>query len=109
MAQKDPILVTIAWHTNPLRGDKFEAAWLPHAEAVLDYGALQWAFYRATEGGADFIQQAVFPTKGDFERYWYSEDTAEARVEVQNLFQVPLLPEFHRIVGMGSALTPEQV
>ena len=35
----------------------------PAAEAVLDYGATAWAFYRAHDGRLDFIQTAVFPTK----------------------------------------------
>jgi hypothetical protein len=95
------VLVEIAWHANPMRGDRFERAWLPAAEAVLDYGATYWAFLRTHEGRLDFIQHAVFPTKADFERYWYSERIAEARIEVQGLYQVPLLPQFHQIVGAG--------
>ena len=107
MAGGDPILVEIIWHANPLRGERFAAAWLPHAEATLDFGAIQWGFYRSAEGGADFIQQAIFRSKGDFERYWYSEEIAEARTENQGLFQVPLLPTFHSILGMGTAVTAD--
>jgi hypothetical protein len=96
------IAVEIRWAVNPFRGDKFEEAWRPAAEAALDYGATGWAFFRAQEGLLDFIQYAFFPTKLDFERYWYSEEIAEARAQAAGLFQVPVLPLFHRIVGQGS-------
>jgi hypothetical protein len=97
------VFVEIAWHVNPLRGDKFERAWLPAAEAVLDYGATYWAFLRAQEGRLDFLQHAIFPSKAHFDRYWYSERIAQTRVEVAGYYQVPLLPQYHEIVATGVA------
>jgi hypothetical protein len=97
------VLVQIRWVANPFRGDLFAEGWRPAAEAVLDYGATSWAFYRNLDGRLDFIQQAVFESKADFERYWYSERVAEARVELQGRYQVPLLPVFYEIVGAGEA------
>jgi hypothetical protein len=102
------ILVQIIWHVNPFRGDKFAAGWLPAAEAVLDYGATSWSFYRAIDGRLDFIQQATFPTKADFERYWYSETAGERRTELAGTYQVPLVPTFQEIVGEGKALSLAQ-
>jgi hypothetical protein len=99
-----PILVEIRWPINPFRGDKFAAGWRPVAEAALDYGATSWAFYRALDGRLDFIQHAVFPSKADFERYWYSVTVAEARTELSGYYQVPLLPTFHEIVGSGATV-----
>jgi hypothetical protein len=99
-----PILAEIRWAANPFRGDKFAEGWLPAAEAALDYGATEWAFYRANEGGLDFIQHAIFPAKADFERYWYSETVAEARIDLSGYYQVPLLPTFWEITGSGAAL-----
>jgi hypothetical protein len=99
------ILVQIIWHVNPFRGDKFEAGWRHAAEAVLDYGATSWGFYRAHDGRLDFIQQATFPTKAAFERYWYSETAAEARTELAGYYQVPIVPTFHEVVGEGKALS----
>ena len=98
-----PVFVEIPWHANPLRGDRFEEAWRPSAEAALDYGATYWAFLRAHEGRLDFIQHAIFPSKLDFERYWYSEEIAEARARALGLYQQLLLPTFHEIVGVGTA------
>jgi hypothetical protein len=98
------ILVQIIWHVNPFRGDRFAAGWRPVAEAVLDYGATSWGFYRAHEGRLDFIQQATFPTKAAFERYWYSETAAEARTELAGTYHIPLVPAFYEVVGEGKAL-----
>jgi hypothetical protein len=104
------ILVHIPWHVNPFRGDRFADAWAPAAEAVLDYGAVSWGFYRAIDGRLDMIQQALFPSKAHFERYWYSETIAAKRVELQGYYNVPILPTFHEIVGEGRALSlaPEE-
>jgi hypothetical protein len=104
------ILVHIPWHVNPFRGEKFREGWAHAAEAVLDYGAVAWGFYRAIDGRLDFIQEAVFPSKAHFERYWYSEEIAAQRIQLQGYFNVPILPEFYEIVGEGRALTlaPEE-
>jgi hypothetical protein len=104
------IAVHIKWAANPFRGDKFAAGWLPGAEAVLDFGATDWAFYRAKDGRLDFFQIATFPSKAHFERYWYSEEIAAKRVALQGYINVPVLPEFYEIVGEGRALSlaPEE-
>jgi hypothetical protein len=104
------IIVHIPWHVNPFRGDKFADAWAPAAEAVLDYGAVSWAFYRAYDGRLDFIQQATFPSKAHFERYWYSETIAQKRIEMQGYYNVPILPVFYEVIGEGRALSlaPEE-
>ncbi len=104
------IAVHIPWAVNPFRGDRFAEGWAPAAEAALDYGAVSWAFYRAIDGRLDFIQQAVFPSKAHFERYWYSETIAARRIELQGYFNVPILPEFYEVVGEGRALSlaPEE-
>lgn len=100
------IQVEIRWPINPFRGDKFATGWLPAAEAVLDFGATHWSFARALDGRLDFIQTAVFPSKADFERYWYSERLAEYRIELAGTYQVPILPTYWEIVGVGEAISP---
>ena len=94
-------LVMILWHANPFRGDKFEDAWRPAAQAALDYGASSWAFMRSKDDPLDFIQLASFTSKLEFERYWYSEEMAEARAEASGLYQVPVLPQWLRVVDAG--------
>ncbi|HEX8742109.1 MAG TPA: hypothetical protein VF712_03150 [Thermoleophilaceae bacterium] len=97
----DETLVFILWHANPFRGDKFEDAWRPAAQAALDYGASSWAFFRSKDDPLDFIQLASFESKTDFERYWYSEEISEARAESSGLYQVPVLPQWLRVVDAG--------
>jgi hypothetical protein len=99
------VIVQIKWVANPFRGDKFDEAWRPNAEAVLKYGATWWAFLRAADGLLDFTQLALFHDKLDFDRYWYSEEIAEARALASGLYQVPVLPTYWKISGMG-ALAP---
>ena len=94
-------VVTILWHATPFRGDKFEDAWRPAAAAALDYGASWWAFYRSKDDPLDFTQVAIFDDKTQFERYWYSEQLAEARAEASGLFEVPVTPIWHRVVATG--------
>ena len=104
------IRVVIPWAVNPWRGDTFAEQWAPACEAALDYGAVAWGFYRALDGRLDFIQEAVFPSKAHFERYWYSEEIAARRRELQGKFNQLVLPELYEIVGEGSALilAPEE-
>ena len=97
----DESLVFILWHANPFRGDKFEDAWRPAAQAALDYGASSWAFFRSKDDPLDFTQIAVFPDKQAWERYWYSEEISEARASASGLFEVPVLPIWHRVVDTG--------
>ena len=103
------VVVTIVWHAVPFRGDKFEDAWRPAAEAAIDFGASFWAFWRSKDDPLDFTQIAVFRSKLDFERYWFSEQLAEARAEAAGLFQVPVLPLTFRVVDAGELQTVEEL
>ena len=93
--------VVINWVANPFRGDKFEEAWAPAAELATKYGATAWAFTRSKDDPLHFMQIAVFDSKIDFERYWYSEEMAEARIRCAGWYQVPLLPIWYATVGLG--------
>jgi hypothetical protein len=101
----DDSVVVILWHANPFRGDKFEDAWRPAAAAALDYGATYWAFMRSKDDPLDFMQIAAFSDKTEFERYWFSEEIAEARAEAMGLFQVPVLPMWLRAVDAGELVS----
>ncbi len=96
------VIVQVKWVANPFRGDKFAEGWLPAAAAVLDYGATSWGFYRSQDGLLDFVQEAIFPSKADFERYWYSPEVSLAREQLSGYYQVPLLPTFWKIAGSGA-------
>ena len=96
-------VVSVSWIANPWRGDKFEALWAPVAAAALEYGATAYAFVRSKEDQAMFTQLAFgFETKLDWERYWLSDEVSDMRAQAAGLFQVPVYPEWNRIVGFGS-------
>ena len=101
------VVVTILWHATPFRGDKFEEAWRP-AAAALDYGATYWALLRSKDDPLDFTQIAAFKDKKAFERYWYSEEISEARVDAHGWYEVPILPVWFRVIGAGE-LVPNDV
>ena len=94
-------MVIINWVANPFRGDRLEEGWRPAAAAVTKYGAKAWAWNRSKDDPLSFMQVAVFENKIDFERYWYSEETAEARIAIGGLYQVPLLPIWWECTGWG--------
>jgi hypothetical protein len=93
--------VVIPWVANPFRGDRLEEAWAPAAAAVTKYGAKAWAWTRSKDDPLSFTQYAAFEKKIDFERYWYAEETAEARVQIAGLYQVPILPVWFECVSWG--------
>lgn len=99
------LMATVVWHVNPFRGDKFEDAWRAPAALALDYGATWWALLRSQDDPLDFFQMAIFSTRKDWERYWFSEQIADARAAAMGLFQVPVLPVFQRVTGVGEVLT----
>jgi hypothetical protein len=106
--RENDLVVSILWHVNPFRGDKFEDAWRPAAAAALDYGAVSWAFWRSKDDPLDFTQIAVFPDKTAFERYWFSEQIAEMRAEISGWYVVPVLPAYFRVVAAGE-LEPAEI
>ena len=94
-------MVVIDWVANPFRGDRLEEAWKPAAALATRYGAKAWAWTRSKDDPLSFTQFAVFENKLDFDRYWFAEEVAAARVEVGGLYQVPLLPVWFECVGWG--------
>jgi hypothetical protein len=97
-------VLEINWIINPFRAEKFRDLWLPAAEAVVDFGATGWAFIRSGEDPQHFVQLALFANKLDFDRYWYSEEIVDYRVQVTGLFQVPILPVWYMVEGAGDVV-----
>jgi hypothetical protein len=99
-------ILEINWITNPFRAEKFRNIWLPAAAAVLDFGATGWAFIRSTDDPQHFVQLGLFADKLDFERYWYSPEISDYRVQATGLFQVPIQPIWYTVEGTGE-IVPE--
>ena len=87
-------------HANPFRGDKFAEGWAPAAEAVLDYGATAWGFYRAIDGRLDFIQDGGLPDQGALRALLVLGARSRRRgPSCRATIQVPVLPTLYEIVG----------
>ena len=101
------LVVEVSWVVNPFRGDRFAELWAPAAEAALRYGAKGYALFRSQNDRLHFTQLAFFDAKLDWERYWYSEEMAQARAEAAGLYNVPVLPEYHYVVSSGALPSAE--
>ena len=90
------------WHIAPFRGDRWLDAWEPAAAKCAAYGAKSWSLTRAADDPLKFQQTMVFEDKADFERYWFSQEIAEARESVVNWYDIPLLPTWHTLLAAES-------
>jgi hypothetical protein len=92
------------WHIAPFRGDRWLDAWEPVAALCTAYGAKSWSLTRALDDRLSFQQTMVFEDKADFERYWYSQEVAEAREKVIGWYDIPLLPTWHTLLAAESVV-----
>jgi hypothetical protein len=93
------------WHIAPFRGPRWLEEWEPAAAKCIAYGAKSWSLTRAEEDPLNFQQTMVWENKADFERYWYSQEIAEAREAVINWYVIPLLPTWHTLLVSDSVVT----
>ena len=63
------------------------------------YGAKSWSLTRAIDDPLAFQQTMVWEKRSDFERYWFSQEIAEARESVIDLYDIPLLPTWHTLLA----------
>jgi hypothetical protein len=90
---------TLDWHINPFRADRFLDLWEPSAAKALAYGAKSWSLIRSNDDPLAFRQTMVWESRADFERYWYSDEIAQARAAIIDLYNIPLLPAWHTLVA----------
>ena len=64
--------------------------------------------YEYTHSKSPSSQTATFPTKLQFERYWYGPEFVAFRAQYSSWYQVPLVYEWHDRIVLG-ALEPEVV
>jgi hypothetical protein len=89
----------IDFHVTPMRADRFYEIWEPAAARALAFGAKSWKLTRSIEDPLLFRQTTVWEDRGDFERYWYSEDLENKRAEAHNYYGKLLLPAWHSTVA----------
>ena len=90
---------TLDWHIAPLRADRFLDLWEPAAAKMPAFGAKSWSLTRAVDDPLAFQQTSVWEQRSDFERYWYSDEIAQARESIIGLYDIPLLPAWHILVA----------
>lgn len=99
-------LVEIEWIANLFRGDDFEEIMKPAAEMALRFGASAQLFLRSKEDPLHFKQLIWFASKLDFDRYWQSDEMSQARIQASGLYQIPVIPIWHRVVSQESVEGP---
>ena len=90
---------TLDWHIAPLRADRWLDLWEPAAARMPAFGAKSWSLIRSTDDPLHFVQTSYWESRSDFERYWYSEEIAAARTTIIDLYDIPLLPEWHQLIA----------
>jgi hypothetical protein len=89
----------IDWHVHPFRADRWLELWEPAAARALAFGARSWSLTRDVDDPLHFRQAAIWESRDDFERYWYSDEISAAREAALNYFNKPLLPNWHAFVA----------
>lgn len=90
---------TLDWHIAPLRGDRWLDLWEPAAAKMPAYGAKSWSLIRSTDDPLHFVQTSYWEQRSDFERYWFSDEIGAARTTIIDLYDIPLLPEWHTLIA----------
>jgi hypothetical protein len=88
----------IDWHCTPFRADRFLDLWEPAAARVLAFGAKSWSLSRDTADPLLVRQTSVWDNRSDFDRYWYSDDVVSARERTIDLYDTPVLPNWHQLL-----------
>ncbi len=86
------------WHIVPFRADRWYELWHPAAARMPAFGATSWSLTRSIDDRLAFRQSAVWSSRSDFERYWYSDEIESAREEIIDLYDKPLLPSWHTLL-----------
>jgi quinol monooxygenase YgiN len=89
----------IDWHVTPFRADRFLEIWRPAASRVLAFGATSWSLTRNADEPLHIRQTAVWNSRDDVDRYWYSDEIAAAREEAMGYYGKPVSPVWHSLVG----------
>lgn len=90
---------TLDWHIAPFRAERWLDLWEPAAARMPAFGARDWSLIRSNDDPLAFRQSAVWESRSDFERYWYSDEIAAARAAVIDLYDIPLLPAWHTLIA----------
>ena len=91
-------VAVIDWRIHPFRADRWLAAWRPAASRVLAFGASEWALTRSIDDPLHFRQTSVWEDREGFDRYWASDEVANVREQVLNLYNKPLSVTWYTLI-----------
>jgi len=89
----------IDWHVVPFRADRWFGIWHPAMKRALSYGALSCYLVRSEEDRLHFRQVSVWESRGDFERYWASDELSALRQAAMTYYHKPVLNTWHTLVA----------
>jgi hypothetical protein len=88
----------IDWHVVPFRADRWYELWRPAAARMPAFGASSWSLTRSIDDPLAFRQSGTWESHEEFERYWYSDEIEAARDSIIDLYDKPLLPNWHTLL-----------
>ena len=84
-------IIQVPWYATALRADDMEYALDKISQIALKRGALSFVVYRSKEDRYKFTQIIEFPSKLEWERFWYGEDFQDMRASTAGWYTVPVL------------------
>jgi quinol monooxygenase YgiN len=87
-------VMTIEWHATPFRADRFLEGYQPALRRALAYGASGYLFYRSEEDPDLFVHISYWENRGDFQRYWLSQEMQQIRENIAGLHGQPVAPHW---------------
>ena len=85
----------VNWHINPFRADRWYAIWMPALRRAPSFGATSYSLTRNEEDHLHFQQTTIWESRADFDRFWSSDEVAEAREATMDMYNKPVYPVWH--------------
>ncbi len=89
----------VNWHINPWRADRWYAIWMPALERAPSFGATSFTLTRSEEDHLLFVQTTTWESRGDFDRFWSSDEVGEAREAAMSMYNKPVYPVWHVLIA----------
>ena len=71
----------------------------PALERAPSFGATSFSLTRSEEDHLHFIQMTTWENRADFDRFWASDEVADAREAAGTWFNKPVYPVWHVLIA----------
>jgi len=68
---------------------------MPALERAPSFGATSFTLTRSEEDHLYFLQTTTWENRADFDRFWSSDEVAEAREAAFDIYNKPVYPVWH--------------